>query len=223
MRKLRRYWLLSLLLLVIACLAVVTAFAQTSPTDSTAALPDLSGVVTVNGDGKVTVNVGLFGSQIIAWLVTTFGGVISLAVSAWIVTLIQKMRIQATETLRARFQQIILSGLSIGAAKAQETLRADAPKIEIKNEAAATAVQYVQAHGAETAKKLGLDVQSADAVEAIKANIEKMVNDPAIATPASISPPKTATAPDVVKTEKTTIDEAGDKTTVTTTEAKPPI
>lgn len=213
-----RYWLLSLL---IVTLCFTAAVAQTPPADSTSALPDLSGVVVVDPDThKVTVDVGLFGSQIIAWLVTTFGGVVSLALSAWLFTLIQKMRIQATETLRKRFQEIILSGISIGAAKAEENLRAGAPKIEIKNEAAATAVQYVQAHGAETAKKLGLDVKSADAVEAIKANIEKMVNDPAVATPASISPPKTAPT-DVIKTEKTTTNEAGDSTTVTTTEAKP--
>lgn len=160
-------------------------------TDATPTLPDLSGVIVIDKDThKVTVDVGLFGSQIIAWLVTTFGGVISLAVSAWIFTLVQKMRIQATDKLRERFQQIILSGLSIGAARAEQALQAGSTKVEIKNEAAITAVQYVQEHGAETAKKLGLDVMSSQAVDVVKANIEKMVNDPTVATPPSISPEK---------------------------------
>lgn len=190
MQMLRKIAPVLLLLALAAC--GTFAYAQ-APDTAPASLPDLSGVVSVDpGTHKVTVDVGLFGSQVIAWLVTTFGGVVSLAVTAWIFTLVQKMRIQATDKLRERFQQIILSGISIGAAKAEQKLRDDAPKVEIKNEAAAIAVQYVQAHGAQTAKKLGLDVKSVDAIEAIKANIEKMVNDPAVATPASISPEKPA-------------------------------
>lgn len=168
------------------------AAAPADQTDQTipGAVPDLTGVIIIDPNShKVTVDVGLFGSKLIEWFIATFGGVITLALSAWLITLVQKMRIQATDALRKRFQEIILSGLSIGAAKAEEALQ-DAPKIDIKNAAAVTAIQYVQDHGAETAKKLGLDVKTEQAVDVIKANIEKMVNDPAVATPASISPEK---------------------------------
>lgn len=189
MRLLRKYWPHALLVIAFTLSIVSATLGQDSLTGAPAAVPDLSGVVTVAGDGKVTVDVGLFGSQVISWLVTTFGGIVSLAVATWLVALARKLHVQMTDALRDRFQQIILSGLSIGAAKAEQELQG-AAKVDIKNAAAATAVRYVQDHGAETAKKLGLDVMSDNAVEAVKANIEKMVNDPAVATPASISPPK---------------------------------
>lgn len=223
LRFVRKWWLTAFVIGSLgAASACCFAYAQTPPVDSTGALPDLSGVVTVTGDGKVTVNVGLFGSQLIAWLFTAFGGTIAAAVVAWLIQLARKMGVQMTETLRKRFEDIVLTGLSIGAAKAEEQLKGGETKIEIKNQAAAAAIEYVQKNGIKTAAKLGLDVNSAEAVEIIKAKIEKMVNDPAVATPASISPPKTAT--DTIRTEKTTLNESGDtSTTVTTTEAKPPI
>lgn len=202
LRVLREYWLAALCFSIALGFTIIAVANAQAPTPDGAALPDLSGVVTVGGDGKVTVNVGLFGSQIIAWVVTTFGSVFALALSTWVWRLAQALKIGADEKLRKRFQDIILSGISIGAAKAEAQLTHDAPKIEVKNAATAIAVQYVQDHAADTAKKLGLDVMSTEAVDAVKANIEKMVNDPLVATPASISPPKAATAT-VVLTDDT--------------------
>lgn len=153
--------------------------------------PDLSDVVTVNPGGTVTIDFGHAGNQILTWLVGAFGAPISIALSYWMVKLAKKAGVEATEAMRARWQAIILNGLNLGAAEAAKKLEGTgAGTIEIKNEAAVIAVKYVQEHGAETAKNLGLDVASEKAIETIKANIETMVADPKIATAPSISPEK---------------------------------
>lgn len=177
-------------------LASVLAIAQTADAVP-GAVPDLSGVITVDPHGgTLTIDVGQAGSQIISWIVATFGGVISLAISTWLLTLARKLHVQATDAMRARWQSIILNGLNLGAAQAEKQLEGTgAGKVEIKNAAVVKAVEYVQEHGAATAKKLGLDVASASAVEAIKANIETMVADPNVATAQSISPEKVAPTP----------------------------
>jgi hypothetical protein len=49
-------------------------------------------------------------------------------------------------------------------------------------------VAYVQDHGADAIKTLGLDPQSGAAVEAIKARIETAIADPTIPTPKILDP-----------------------------------
>jgi hypothetical protein len=52
----------------------------------------------------------------------------------------------------------------------------------------ASTVAYVQDHGADTLKKLGIDPNSNIAVDAIKARIETAINDPAAPTPPVLDP-----------------------------------
>jgi len=91
------------------------------------------------------------------------------------------------EILRQRLQDMIVNGLNAGAAAAADKLK-DKGQIEVKNEVVAKAVDYVQAHGADTLKQLGIDPASSSAVEAIKARIETAINDPATPTPPALDP-----------------------------------
>lgn len=134
-----------------------------------------------------TISVGTLASQLLNWVMLAFSGPIGAMVVWILVRVLKKLGIDASDALRARLQEMVVNGLNLGAARIEKNIEGKG-KIEIKNEIAQSAVAYVQAHGAETIKALGLDPQSGAAVEAIKARIETAIADPLIPTPAVMSP-----------------------------------
>jgi hypothetical protein len=92
--------------------------------------------------------------------------------------------------MRARLQEMVVNGLNISAPAVEKQL-AGKGQVEIKNAVVSSAVAYVQAHGADEIKALGLDPQSGAAVEAIRARIETAVADPTVPTPPVLDPPTT--------------------------------
>jgi hypothetical protein len=113
--------------------------------------------------------------------------VLATVFTAWGVRLFQLAGVQISDSARSRLQEIILNGLNAGAKEAAADLAGKSTS-DIKNAVVAKAVAYTQAHGADAIKTLGLDPKDGIAVEAIKARIETAIADPAVATPAILSP-----------------------------------
>lgn len=131
---------------------------------------------------QTTIDVGTYAGQALQWVAAVFGTTIGAALTGLLLRLMKNAGIQGTELLRAKLQEIIVNGLNAGAAVAAQQLQGRA-EIEVKNNVVAATVSYVQDHGADTLKALGLDPASDTAVEAIKARIETAINDPAAPTP----------------------------------------
>jgi uncharacterized membrane protein len=164
-----------------------------TPATPTAGAPVTQNVVTTSGpvSSETSISIGTLAGQVLTWATLAFGSLMSSFLTAYIIRLLKNAGIQGTELLSDKLDRIILNGLNSGAALATADM-AGKGQIQIKNEVAARAVAYAQAHGADTIKKLGLDPQSGAAVEAIKARIETAIADPAQPTPAVLDPTKSA-------------------------------
>jgi hypothetical protein len=105
--------------------------------------------------------------------------------------LFKKLGVQLNQENSDRLQSMVVNGLNAGAAEA-EARTANLQPIEIKNQAVASTVDYVKAHGADTLKALGFDPANPQAqaslAEAIKARVETAINDPQTPTPPVITP-----------------------------------
>ncbi len=174
--------------------SVVAAPAPVTPAP-TVIIPNVSppppvtqNTVTTTGPvaSTTTISVGTLAGQVLTWAITGFGSILATVFAAWGVRLFKIAGVQITDAARDRLQQIILNGLNVGAAKASTDL-AGRGQIEIKDAALEHAVAYVQNHGADTIKQLGLDPNSGAAVEAIRAHIETAIADPTVATPAAVN------------------------------------
>jgi hypothetical protein len=142
---------------------------------------------------NTTISVGTLAGQVLSWVMVAFSGPIG-GLAVWImVRVLNNLGITATDALRARMKEFVINGLNATAPFVQAQL-VGRGQVEIKNEVVAQTVAYVQAHGAETIKKLGQDPMSQAAVEAIKARIETAIADPTVPTPAVLDPavPKAA-------------------------------
>jgi len=155
-----------------------TVLPQTPSTQITTTAP-------VSSD--TTISIGTIASEILTWFavafVPTLGGILAL----WWARLMKLSGIQVTDAMKSQLQGIIVNGLNSAAASNAERLRGK-DSITVKNAIVADAIKYAQTHGAETIKALGLDPQSGEAVQAIKARIETAITDPATPTPAVITP-----------------------------------
>lgn len=128
------------------------------------------------------IETGTLAGQVLTWVITVAGTALSIVLTGLLVRLFQRMGVQITDAARARLQEIILNGLTVGAKEAATQLEGRG-KIAIKQAAVASTVRYVQAHGGDTIRQLGLDPTSPAAIETIKARIERAIADPTIPTP----------------------------------------
>lgn len=139
----------------------------------------------------VTVNTGDVASSALAWVATVATGVVGTAVTTLLVRWFTHLGVQVTDEMRARLQDIVVNGLNLAAKELEQSLIGKG-QVEVKNAVAARTVRYVQEHGADTLKALGLDPMSPAATEAIRARIETAITDPRAPTPPSITPIPTA-------------------------------
>lgn len=136
---------------------------------------------------ETTISVGTLAGQALNWIAVVFAGPIGGMVVWILVRVLKKLGIDATDALRARLQEMVVNGLNVSA-KAAQTELVDKGTIAIKSAVVADAVNYVQVHGADTLKQLGVDPYSNVAIDAIKARIETAIADPATPTPAVLDP-----------------------------------
>lgn len=191
--------LAALFLLLVPALAisqpVTSAPTLEVPTLGTAVQPGTAPVTqnTVTTTGPVTsetkISVGTIAGEAVMWVASVFGTTIGAALTALIWRLLKNAGIAGNDLLRQRLQGMIVNGLNAGAREVSDSLK-DKGQIEIKNDVVAKAVVYVQEHGKDTLKQLGIDPTSNEAVEAIKARIETAINDPATPTPPAVEPQK---------------------------------
>ena len=152
----------------------------------------------VNATGPVssdtTISVGTLAGQFLTWIAAAFSVPVGSALTYWLVKLAQRAGVQMTADMSEKLQGIIVNGLNAGAAANAERMRGQNPVL-IKSAIVADAVRYAQSHGADTIKALGLDPQSGEAVQAIKARIETAITDPTVPTPKVLDPPATPQYP----------------------------
>jgi hypothetical protein len=164
--------------------------------DVTPTPPATQNTITTTGpvSSETSISIGTLAGQVLSWIMVTFSAPIG-GLAVWImVRVLKNLGITATDAMRARLQDLVVNGLNASAPAVQADL-ANKGQVEIKNAAVAKTIAYVQAHGADTIKALGLDPTSPAAIEAIKARIETAILDPAVPTPAVLDPVKPAVAP----------------------------
>lgn len=174
----------------------VTAPAGTNaPAVVQQAAPATQNTVTTTGpvSSETTISVGSIAAQALEWVGATFGAVIGTALTALIMKWFKLAGIQISDAARARLQEIVVNGLN-ASAKAAETELQGRGQVEIKNATVAKTIAYVQAHGADSIKQLGLQPTEQAAVDAIKARIETAVADPTVPTPAVMDAPEPTVA-----------------------------
>lgn len=162
--------------------------AQAAPTPSA---PATQNTITTTGPvaSETTISVGTIAGQALQWVMAVFGAVLGTAGTALLMRMFKAAGLQISDTARARLQEMVINGLNLGA-KALEGKMAGRGKVEIKNAVVAQAVNYVQDHGADTLRQIGVDPNSNMAVEAIKARIETAIADPMTPTPPVLDPVK---------------------------------
>ena len=152
--------------------------------------PPASSPVTVSSGpgGETTVSVGTLAGEALSLILS----LLSLPIGAYVVVILQRvftnLKIPMTDASRARIKQMAVNAVNLVAANAPQEL-AGHGNVAIRNAALAQAVQYVQTHGADDIKKLGLDPTSPKAQEAIRAWIETVINDPTTPTNPVMDPP----------------------------------
>ena len=139
-------------------------------------------------DSTTTVSVGTLAGQVLTWAVTAFGGVITTVGTFWILRLAKKAGIEGADLMSKQLNETLLNGLNDGAARIAAGVQGQGT-VQIKNQVIQSAIEYAQAHRAETIQALGLDPSSGKTVEALRARIATLVADPAAPTPAVLGGP----------------------------------
>jgi hypothetical protein len=101
--------------------------------------------------------------------------------------MLKSVGIRNTDLLKDQLQRIVINGVNAGAAKAMEELRGRG-NVDVRSVASRYALWYAQTHGSDIIKALGLDPQSGEAVEALKARIETAISDPNTPTNPIVTP-----------------------------------
>ena len=139
-------------------------------------------------DSTTTVSVGTLAGQVLTWAVTAFGGVITTVGTFWILRLAKKAGIEGADLMSKQLNETLLNGLNDGAARIAAGVQGQGT-VQIKNQVIQSAIEYAQAHRAETIQALGLDPSSGKTVEALRARIATLVNDPSSPTPPVLGGP----------------------------------
>lgn len=154
-----------------------------------AASPALADTGTVIHGGEIL-------SNVVAWLAAAFGTAIATLLVAVVYRVLAKLGIQVTEQQKAVLQGVVVNGVNDAALKARAALGSNAKMdINVQQQVVADAVTYVQSHAADTIKSLGLDPNSGQAVEAIRARIATAIADPAVPTDPAVTPAASEDAP----------------------------
>lgn len=126
-------------------------------------------VVTVS-QPKPTVMMGDYAASALEWMLPILAPI----VAGFIVDALLKVRTALGQTTTAaqrdKLQQMAENAVNLAAHEAGHDLAAKWP-VQINSQVMARAVDYVQAHGADTIKKLGLDPTDPKAVEAIRGRV----------------------------------------------------
>jgi len=179
-------WVIGLILAVCALILIASvANSQTPPP------ANIAPGTTVSTTGPVTsstqIDVGSIASSAFAWAATVALGVVVPFIVKLLLAIAARFGQATTDALRARFTEFVTNGANLLVAAGAERLKGLTP-IEVKGAILPDLVRYVQAHGAETVKKLGVDPESPKLVEAVEAQLETAIANPAVPTAPALAP-----------------------------------
>lgn len=160
-------------------------WAQTVPVPTQAPQTQITTTAPVTSD--TTISIGTLAGQVLQWVAAAFSLPIGALIVGWLLKLMQLTGVQVTAQMKDQLQGIVVNALHSAAANNAKRLEGKS-EVVVKDTIVAEAIKYTQQHGAATIKALGLDPKSGEAVEAIKARIEKAIVDPTTPTPVVITP-----------------------------------
>lgn len=143
-----------------------------------------------------TIDTGTIAGQIITWVIAVFGPVIAGFLVLLLKRLATRAGVEVDQAASDRLDEIMLNALHAGAQQAGAAL-AGRGGVAVQNQVLMRAVEYVQRHGADTLKTLGVDPTDPRTVEALRARAAKLVADATKPTPPVLdsAPPGEPAAP----------------------------
>jgi hypothetical protein len=161
---------------------MLAADATTSTTTNTDTPTEPSKVTTI-------VQGGTWAAAVLDWFKVAMVPVVGTMLVAAFLKLMAYAGIQTTVHQSSQLQNIAINGLNNAMDRAEVSVRTN-PNLsfEVKNQIVADAIAYTQDHAKETITAMGMDPQSGKAVEAIRAKILTVINDPTKPTPPAITP-----------------------------------
>lgn len=131
-------------------------------------------------DDGTTIHGGQILANVLAYVGSAFGVAFAGLVTAVVYKVLGKLGVEVTAQQKEALNSVIVNGLNDASAKAQASVGSNAAlDLNVKSQIVASAVAYTQTHAADTIKALGLDPQSGQAVQAIRARMTTLVADPA--------------------------------------------
>lgn len=174
--------------LAIACLFSAPAFAKNEAANmvfaqvtapATTSTQTVTNTPTAPASVTTVVKGGTLAADVLQWLQVILVPIIGGALVGIAYKVMGFFGIKMEESNKAALNALVVNGLNQSAAKADAALRNN-PRldIDVKSQVIADAVSYVQSHGKDTIKALGLDADDPKAVEAIRARIQTAIIDP---------------------------------------------
>jgi hypothetical protein len=171
-----------------AFLTLAPAYAQTAQTDTPAAATQNTITTTAPVTSSTSISVGTIAGEVLTWAATAFGSVGAMVGTAFLIRLFKKAGLEGADLMSDQINKTLLNGLNDAAARIT-TATAGKGVVDIKNQIIESAIEYAQAHRAETIHALGLDPTSGKAVQALRARIATLVADPSVPTPPVLGGP----------------------------------
>lgn len=154
--------------------------------------PGATANTTVTTTGPVTsdtkISIGTYAGQALQWMLVAFAAPLGTLLVGIFYKIAQRIGFSLDEAYRQRLEEGVTNALHAVAPKTGAML-AGRMQVDVKNKAVADSIKYVAANLPDTLKKLGIDPTTDAGKQVIEARIEKVLNDPTIPTPASVTPP----------------------------------
>jgi hypothetical protein len=146
-------------------------------------------------EAKTTVALGDYAGAITMWMLPILLPMLAAFATDLFVKLRTRLGLQTSDAQRTQFQQIVENGVALGAHEARASLSGKLT-FDVKNQIMASAVDYAKNHGVDTLKAIGVDPESPEAEQAIRARAAKMLADlDAAATAVMAGVPATPPSP----------------------------
>lgn len=143
-------------------------------------------VVTTTADTMV--NLGDIFSSLLSIVVTFFAVPFGALLINFALKLVQGAGVSVTEARKTQLQGLVVNGIN-WAAKELGTQLQGKMTVDVKSRLIKEVIDYVQLHGADLLKSLGVKPDSPEIATAVAARVEKALNDPSQPTPPAVTPP----------------------------------
>lgn len=136
---------------------------------------------------KQTLLLGDYASAALEWLLPILAPVLAAFMVDALIKLRGYLGQSTSDAQRDKLQQMTENAVNLALHEGAHNLAGKMP-VEVNSQVMARAVDYVQAHGADTLKALGVDPTSPSAVEAIKGRVATILANKQAAPAVSVTP-----------------------------------